>query len=342
MQPQVLRHLPADVDGPPPWDEACREFLDNRGLEGYSPRTLEWYTFVLNPFGRYLKEATGSDNPAAAQESHVRAFLKIVGSEGLDGRPPVQAKRLDDYRQGLSSFYGWLQEQGYVRHNPVQRVKKIRQPRKIMRTFSETQLKALLEKPDRDKFVGARDYVFMLLLLDTGLRLSEALDLQIANLDLDDMAARVLGKGNKERRVALSPRLLAQLRPYLRKRQKALEAIGVPDSQWLFPNNVGGRLVAKTIQQHLKQYGEAAGIVGVRVSPHTLRHTHALNFVSNGGDSFHLQKVLGHSSLEMTRRYCNLAQSDVLKRQRELTPLRTMDLDVTPTRRIPRSNMNGW
>jgi len=272
----------------------------------------------------------------------VRTFLKIAGSEGLDGRPPVQAKRLDDYRQGLSTFYGWLHEQGYVPQNPVQRVKKIRQPRKIVRTFSEMQVKAMLEKPARDTFVGARDYMFMLLLLDTGMRLSEALDLRFANLDLEEMTARVLGKGNKERRVGLSPRLLAQLRPYLRKRQKTLEAIGLPDSQWLFPNNVGGRLVAKTVQQHLKQYGEAAGIVGVRVSPHTLRHTHALNFVSNGGDPFPLQRVLGHSSLEMARRYCNLAQSDVLKRQRELTPLCTMDLDITPAKRIPRRAMSSW
>lgn len=339
---KCLRYLPADVDGPPPWDEACREFLDNRALEGYSPRTLEWYTFVLNPFGRYLRETIGSDDPSAAQENDVRAFLRIVGGEGLEGRRPVGAKRLNDYRQGLSSFYAWLQEQGYVEHNPVQRVRKIRPPLKIMRTLTEAQVKALLEKPDRGKFVGARDYLFMLLLLDTGLRLSEALDLQIADMDLDDMTAIVQGKGNKERRVGLSPRLLTQLKPYLRQRRTAMEAIGLPDSAWLFPNNIGGRLVAKTIQQNLKRYGEAAGISGVRISPHTLRHTHALNFVSNGGDSFHLQKVLGHSSLEMSRRYCNLAQADVLERQRELTPLRTMELDITPAKRVPRRAMSSW
>jgi len=84
------------------------------------------------------------------------------------------------------------------------------------------------------------------------------------------------------------------------------------------------------MQQRLKRYGDAAGIRGVRVSPHTLRHTYALNFVRNGGDPFRLQKVLGHSSLDTTRRYCELSESDVMEGQRQLTPLRTMDLGFAP------------
>lgn len=68
----------------------------------------------------------GIDDPAAVQEGHVLAFLNVVGTEGLGGRPPVGAKRLNDYREGLSLFFDWLQERGYVADNPVQRVKKIR------------------------------------------------------------------------------------------------------------------------------------------------------------------------------------------------------------------------
>lgn len=342
MQPQALRYLPADVDGPPPWDEACREFLDCRALERYSPCTLEWYACILMPFGRYLKETLEHDDPAAVQERHVRAFLEMAGSEGLDGRPPVGAKRLNDYRQGLSSFYTWLQEQGYVQHDPVQRVKKIRQPRKLMQAFSEEQVSALLQQPDRKTFVGLRDYLFMLLLLDTGIRLSEGLALRVADIDLDGLTARVLGKGNKERRLGLSPRLLTQLRPYLRKREIAVAQTEDPDSPWVFPNDRGGRLVRKSMQQHFRRYGKAAGIRGVRVSPHTLRHTYAVNFIRNGGGEFALQKALGHTSLEMSRRYCELAESDVLERQREHTPLRTMDLGITPGKRIRRAPMRTW
>lgn len=339
--PHALRYLTADNDAPT-WDEACSEFLDSLRLQRYSPTTLEWYTFILSPFGRYLRESLDTEDPRVVQERDVLQFLSVVGTKGRGGRAPVGAKRLNDYREGLSQFYAWLQDQGYVTHNPVERVKKIRQPRKLIDTLSEAQVKALLAQPNLSTFVGVRDHCFILTLLDLGLRLSEGLGLKVEDLDLNEMSAKVMGKGNKERRLGLSGRLLTALKPYLRKRQAALNHIGVPDSPWVFPNDIGGRLVPKTMQQHLKRYGEAAGIRGVRVSPHTLRHTYALTFVRAGGDAFTLQKVLGHASLEMSRRYCELGEGDVQKRQRELTPLRTMDLSITPGRRIPRLAMSTW
>ena len=110
----------------------------------------------------------------------------------------------------------------------------------------------------------------------------------------------------------------------------------------VFANDIGGRLSSKAMQQRIAAYGVQADLQGVRVSPHTFRHTYALNFVRHGGDPFTLQKILGHSSLETTRRYCELAESDVLRRQRELTPLRTMDLKLAGAQRIPRAAMKEW
>ncbi len=337
-----LRLLAADVGGTPPWQEACREFFESLELRRYSPHTVEWYRFLLQPFGRYLQAVADTDAPAAVNEQHVLDFLRQVGNEGFEGRRPVGARRLNHYREALYLFYVWLQERGYVSHNPAARIGKVREPRKLIQALNGEQIAALMQQPDRARFVGLRDFCFLLLLLDTGLRLSEALGLRVADLDLDAMAVKVLGKGNKERRVGLSPRLLAEFKPYLRRREAAVAALGLPDAPWVFPNDVGGRLSSKGMQQRMKRYGEAAGICGVRVSPHTLRHTYALNFVRNGGDPFTLQKILGHSSLETTRRYCELAEADVLERQRALSPLGTLDLGITPSRRIPRSPMATW
>lgn len=331
-----LRLLPADVDGPPPWEEACREYLESLELQRFSPHTVSWYRCILLPFGRELLATEGTDDPAAVTEQIILRFLHKAGTEGLNGRPPVSAGRLNHYREGLHVFYEWLQERGYVNHNPALRVKKIREPRKLIQALSETQMRALLDQPDRTRFTGLRDHCFLLLLLDTGVRLSEALGLRLDDLNLEEMSLTVMGKGNKERRLGLSPRLLAHLKPYLRKREAALATLGLPDSPWVFPNDVGGRLGAKTTQQHVHRYGREAGIKGVRVSPHTLRHTYALSFVRAGGDPFTLQKVLGHSSLDTTRRYCELAEADVLQRQRELTPLATMNLKLQPGHRMPR------
>ncbi|HJN14679.1 MAG TPA: tyrosine-type recombinase/integrase [Armatimonadota bacterium] len=117
-----------------------------------------------------------------------------------------------------------------------------------------------------------------------------------------------------------------------------MQEIGCERSPWLFPNNIGGKLCSKTVQQMVKRYGVAAGIdpAKVRISPHTLRHTYAVTFARNGGDAFTLQKILGHSSLDTTRRYCELADEDVMRRQRELSPVASLGLASGGQRRIKR------
>jgi site-specific recombinase XerD len=216
----------------------------------------------------------------------------------------------------------WLEERGYVQHNPAASIRKVREPKRLIAALTPDQVTALLAQPDRGLFVGLRDFCFILTLLDTGIRLSEGLDLQLERVDLEDGLARVIGKGDKERDVGFSARLNAELRIYAIKREAAM--------------------APKAVQRRVRRYGEQAGIRGVRVSPHTLRHTYALNFVRAGGDPFTLQKVLGHTSLATTRRYCELASGDVLRRQRELSPLHTMGIKVQPGRRVPRRGMERW
>jgi integrase/recombinase XerD len=110
------------------------------------------------------------------------------------------------------------------------------------------------------------------------------------------------------------------------RREAALAGIGEEKSPWVFPNQVGGQWSAKESQQRLQRYGREASIVRVRVSPHTFRHTFALWFVRAGGSPFHLQKILGHTSLDMSRRYCELADVDFISRQQQLSPLAMTDL----------------
>jgi len=190
--------------------------------------------------------------------------------------------------------------------------------------------------------VGLRDLCFLILLLDTGLRLSEALGLREKDVDLERGSVTVMGKGSVERCVGMSFTLCGELARYLRVRDAALEQIGRPESPWIFPNDVGGRLCSKTMQQRVRRYGDEAGIEGVRVSPHTLRHTYAVNFVRKGGDPFTLQRILGHRSLEMTRRYCELAEADVVERQRQFSPLKELNLTLTGEARIKRRLMSEW
>lgn len=296
-----------------PLDVALAEFLAEGRLRHLSPATLTWYEYGLRPFLRFAAERSEVAVEDLTPQT-VRAFLTHQ-----NGR--VQARRLNHYRLCLDRFCQWLMAQGYADTNPAADIPKARETKKLIATFTPSEVQALLDQPDTRSFLGLRDYVFMLLLLDTGVRLSEALGLACDDLNLEDGTFKVLGKGAKERMVGFSPVLDRHLRRYLARRQVAFDAAGLPAGGWLFPNQLGGKWTAKGAQMRLREYAAQAGVSRVRVSPHTFRHTFALWFVRNGGSPFHLQKILGHTSLDMSRRYCELAEVDFIARQQQLSPL---------------------
>ena len=226
-------------------------------------------------------------------------------------------------------MYEWLRRRGETDRNPAEGIAKMREPRRIVASFTEGQLAVLLGQPDTRTFPGLRDRLFMLTLLDTGIRLSEALGQGGNDVDLNGCILRVIGKGNKERMVGFPRQLARELCSYLIRRETVLQQVGRPQCPWVFPNQEGGKGGPKGFQQRLKRYGKSAGLAGVRVSPHSFRHTFALFFVRNGGSPFHLQKILGHTSLDVSRRYCELADTDAVTTHQELSPLGSLDLKLS-------------
>jgi len=301
---------------------ALTGFLADCKLRGLSPHTIEWYQYTLRPFLRFV-----GDDPVGVDEPTVRRFL-------ADQATRVAPRRVNHYREAIDRFYEWMVSEEYVTVNPAGRIDKMREPKKLIEAFTEAEVVALLEQPDTRTFLGLRDYVFMLLLLDTGLRLSEALGLTVETVDVDQRTLKVNGKGNKERIVGFSDPLLRELLRYMTRRQATLEAAEQGKCPWLFPSQHAGKAAPRGIRLRLTQYASQAAITRVRVSPHTFRHTFALWFVRKGGSPFHLQKILGHSSLDMSLQYCRLADTDAVKRQQELSPLVTMDLPVGRRKRL--------
>ena len=165
---------------------------------------------------------------------------------------------------------------------------------------------------------GYRGVVIVLTLLDTGLRVNELINLKMENVWLEEGLIKVLGKGNKERLVPIGKqirklpwRYISQYRPEPAR----------PKPDTLFLTQDGRPLTKNRVDSIMKHYGRMAGLTGVRCSPHTLRHTFAIYFLRNDGDIFSLQKILGHSSLEMTRRYCELANVDIKKAHTIASPV---------------------
>jgi site-specific recombinase XerD len=177
--------------------------------------------------------------------------------------------------------------------------------------------------------------VIVLTLLDTGLRVNELINLKMDNVWLEEGLVKVLGKGNKERLVPIGKQIRKLLWRYITRYRPEPAR---PNLNNLFLNRDGRPLTKSRLDGIMKYYGRIAGLTGVRCSPHTLRHTFAINYLRNGGDVFSLQKILGHSSLEMTRRYCELADVDIKKAHAIASPVDNLELGIKSDRLTRNSN----
>lgn len=191
-------------------------------------------------------------------------------------------------------------------------------PQTVIQTFSDDQLRALLDAADQRRWTGIRDRAILILLLDTLARISEITGLGLDDIDLDARSIRVMGKGRRQRELPFGQVATQALRRYGRT---------VADhrgSDAFFISRTGRRLTREGIAAAMRAYARKANVTGVRCSPHTLRHTGAKRFILSGGDVFTLQKLLGHSSLAMVRRYVELAAADVRAQHERHSPADTL------------------
>jgi integrase/recombinase XerD len=203
-------------------------------------------------------------------------------------------------------------------------------PKKIIPIFSEEQLRHLFRSVDITSPIGYRDYTIMLALLDTGTRCSELTGLRLADVNLDSRLLKVWGKGSKERLVPIGAKVQKALWKYLvRFRPEP----ATPRYEQVFLTRDGRPLTKDRLEAIVERYGRKADITGVRVSPHTFRHTMAVTFLRNGGDVFSLQRILGHSQLEVVRGYVNLAQSDISRVHRRNSPADNLEFKLPRLRR---------
>jgi integrase/recombinase XerD len=212
------------------------------------------------------------------------------------------------------AFFCLLVRVGEIDESPMDRVEKVRVPRKVVATFSPAQVAAMLATCNGRSFNGTRLRTIILTLLDCGLRVLALCGLALENASWDEWALRVMGRGSKERVVPFGEASRQALMAYVAKREN------IPGQSALFLTCYGDPMNRHEAHRIVRRGGAKAGITGVRRSPHTFRHTFAVMYLRNGGDAFSLQRLLGHSCLKMTRRHAELAQTDVIDRHRACSP----------------------
>ncbi|RMH61601.1 MAG: tyrosine recombinase XerC [Zetaproteobacteria bacterium] len=251
-----------------------------------------------------------SPNTVAAYRRDLRSFLAQRGDCALAeiGRQHVQDWLVRGHAEGkaastlarrlsaLSALFGYCVREGFCASNPCLGLRAPKQPKRLPRALPPEQAQALLH--DAGCTDETRDLALLAVMYGCGLRVSEAVGLNMEDIDLAARELRVLGKGRKERIVPIPERAARLLADYL-------DARPATGTQAVFLNRRGGRLSVRSVQRMLKARAMHAG-ADISVTPHRLRHSYATHLLAGGSDLRAIQELLGHASLATTERYTHL------------------------------------
>lgn len=197
----------------------------------------------------------------------------------------------------FKSFFNWCYQEDLIDHNPAARLAPPKVPVRIRSAFTPEHISRMLAACDTSTPLGFRNYVIVLLLLDTGMRIGELCGLKVT--DVHERFVKVFGKGRREREIGIHPEVSKLLWKYIHKYRHPAE----PDEQALFIGRYGEPLQVIGMNFILKQVQEQSGLTDVKFSAHVFRHTFAKRYLKNGGDLFNLSREMGHSDVQITKIY---------------------------------------
>lgn len=284
-----------------------------------SPNTVKFYRWGLSHW-HWWAEREGLAFPDACRPDAVRRFTSYLqttnerwDSDWHSSRRKLSPATIHGYHRALKAFCSYLVAEGELEASPFTRLKTYKMPQKQLTPLTDAELKALLAAC-RDTANGERDTAIILLILDTGLRVSELLQMRLQNVTRTG-SITIMGKGSKERTVTMGVTARRALLRYVTRRTDRSHSL------WM---GAQGPLGVEGVESMLRRRSKQAGIR--HVHPHLLRHSFAVRFLKAGGDAFSLMRILGHTSIDITRRYVNYTQDDLTEVQRRFSPADRLSL----------------
>ena len=270
-----------------------------------SPHTIRDYVTTYNKFSNFL------DRDPPFESITIQQVEKFLADQN------VSKKTILNYHIGLSALWTWAVGEDLVQEHILHKVKRIKPEKKAIKPYTEEDIRNMLNSLDHTRVYsrpGKRDTshrlvyadrnrVIIFILLDTGVRVSELINLKLQEVDLRNRRIYVMGKGSKERTIPISPRTGRVIWKYLTSRKEA--RLG----EYLLVTNDDRKLTRSRVLRIIRTIGQRAGVMKATV--HRFRHTFAINYLRNGGDAYSLQMMLGHSTMEMVKNYLSLAQADL-------------------------------
>ncbi len=278
---------------------------------GLRPNSLSAYATDLRIFHEHLEEV-GVASLSAVDSKRLQRFLDAQGDAGL--KPSTRARRWAAIR-GLFRF---LRQEGRIDVDPTQGVVNPKVGRRLPDLLTREEIDALLAAPGTDTPLGLRDTALLELMYASGCRVTEAVDLTLDRLNLDQGVVRLRGKGDKERLSLVGEVAVLALQRWLSEGRPALAKPKL-SANWVFVSHRGRKLSRQGCYLKIREIGKAAGI-GRTISPHRLRHSFATHLLEGGTDLRTLQLLLGHADIATTQIYTHVSQRHLREAYRKHHP----------------------
>ena len=274
--------------------DLVQKFIDSKKVEGCSHRTSEYYSQVL----KYFKKNIGT-RVCDVQTDEIRLYLSKYQQNNK-----CSNVTLDNIRRILSSFYKWLENEDFILKSPMNRIHKVKTPVIMKSIFSEEEVELLRN----DFLVSRRNFAIINLLISSGIRIGELVNLNIDDINLSSQTGIVKGKGNKERQIYFDVKTKISIEKYLRTRCDNNEALFV--SERCYKKTAGRRRISiNHIEGLIRRSGNKLNIA--KTHPHKFRRTIATRAIDKGMPIEQVQVLLGHSKVDTTLLYAQVLQRNV-------------------------------
>lgn len=275
-------------------EDIMQEFEFHLQTKNYSPRTIRGYRNNNKRFIAFLL-ANNVVKLHQINPKHIKSYINQLITLGR------KASYCNGILKCIRAFFNYCLEEEYINTNPCDKVNWVKEPKCIISTFNDKEIRSMLTVYQGHTFMDIRNKLIIALLVDTGIR-----NLELCNINTVDVRDRVIhiqGKGNKERVVPISPMLKKLIIKYDRVRSIYIKDKLVTTDSYLL-SQTGSRLTIEAIERVVRKCGDKAKVRNnIRCSPHTIRHYYAQAMLRGGLDVYSLSRLLGHEDISITKRY---------------------------------------
>ena len=315
-------------------EDATEYFLNLKKTKNLKEKTLAGYALNMSYFATWLNERYEGVSVSKITTEILREYIMWCAKEKqyyenhpfkqkhYQGKTGISAASINVRIRVLKVFFATLRDEEVIDRNPAEKLSLMRVDVDTVQPLTDEELQRLLASPDQRYFSQFRDYVIMLLIIDTGMRINEICSLEVKEIDFKARQIVLPAAKNKNRKLRVLPISFDTVKLLMEITAENKQHF---DSSYVFLTNRGDPLNEKTVQKALVKYAEKAGLEK-RVSPHVLRHNFAKMAALNGMDIFSLMRMMGHADISTTRKYVQVNDDEVKHQHFQFSPLKRLVL----------------